>query len=174
MDDAGPGLAPELRVERVTLDAWRPYRDVRLAALIDSPRAFWTRYADAATRTDDDWRAYVTSGPATWLAWDGDLPAGTVGLWHTDDQPENEVHLIGMWVTSRARGSGAATALVDVTLTHARSEGWSRVVLDVTRENVRACRFYLRQGFARTGESGSMPWDPTCIEVRMALAIRDR
>ena len=37
-----------LVVERVHAASWRTYRDVRLAALIDSPRAFWATYAEAA------------------------------------------------------------------------------------------------------------------------------
>ncbi len=171
MAEPGPGLAPPLRVERVTPDAWRAYRDVRQAALIDSPRAFWTTWAESARRTDDDWRTFVESGPTVWLAWDGDRPVGTVGLWHHEDQPPDEVYLVGMWVSGAARGSGAAAALVSAAVGHARAEGRVRVALDVARENVRAARFYLRRGFVPTGETGTMPWDPTCVEERMVLDL---
>ena len=49
---SGPGTEPVsgLVVERVDAESWRSYRDVRLAALIDSPRAFWATYAEAAQR----------------------------------------------------------------------------------------------------------------------------
>jgi RimJ/RimL family protein N-acetyltransferase len=168
--EAGPGVVPPLRVERVTAATWRAYRDVRQAALIDSPRAFWTTWAESARRSDEEWRAFVETGPAVWLAWDGDRPVGTVGLWHADAQPADEAYLVGMWVAGVARGSGAAAALVAAALEHARGQGWGRVALDVARENVRAARFYLRQGFVPTGEIGTMPWDPTCVEERM---VRD-
>ncbi len=168
---AEPGPAPQLGIERVHDAAWRAYRDVRLAALIDSPRAFWTRYAEAAERSDDDWRGMVAGGPALWLAWDGDRPVGTVGLWHADDQPADEVYLVGMWVASTARGSGAARELVGAAVAEARSRGRRRVALDVARENVRARRFYLRNGFVPTGRTGTMPWDPTCVEERMVLDL---
>lgn len=168
---AGPGLAPDLRVVPAGRGAWRSYRDVRLAALIDSPRAFGTTYAEAACRTDAQWEALVATGPALWLAWDGDRPVGTVGLWHGDGQPADEVHLVGMWVAGAARGSGAAAALVDAALEHARGQGRRHVVLAVTRENVRARRFYLRLGFVVAGQSGTMPWDPTCVEERMVLDL---
>jgi ribosomal protein S18 acetylase RimI-like enzyme len=158
-------------VERVTSDTWRAYRDVRQAALIDSPRAFWTTWAESARRTDEDWRAFVESGPAVWLAWHGNRPVGTVGLWHGEDQPPDEVYLIGMWVAGAARGSGAAAALVATALEHARVEGRARVALDVARENVRAARFYLRQGFVPTGETGTLPWDATCVEERRVRAL---
>lgn len=168
---AEPGLAPWLRVERVGPQAWRAYRDVRLAALIDSPRAFWTRYAEAAGRTDADWQVLVAAGPTLWLAWDGDRPVGTVGLWQAEGQQDDEVHLVGMWVAAAARGSGVARDLVEAAVAHARSGGRRRVVLDVARENARACRFYRRCGFAPTGATGAMPWDPTCVEERMALDL---
>lgn len=171
MADAVPGLHPGLRVERVTEETWRDYRAVRQAALIDSPRAFWTTYADAARRSDDDWRAMAAAGPMIWLAWDGDRPVGTVGLWHAADQPEDEVHLIGMWVAGAARGSSIAHDLVRAAVAQARADGRRRVTLDVARENVRACRFYLRCGFVLTGETGTMPWDPTCVEERMVLDL---
>ncbi len=171
MAEAVPGLHPGIRVEPVTDATWRAYRDVRQAALIDSPRAFWTTYAQSAARTDDDWRALVATGPALWLAWDLDRPVGTVGLAHGDDQPDDEVYLVGMWVAGAARGSGAAAALVDAAIARARADGRRRVVLDVARENSRALRFYLRRGFALTGETGTMPWDPTCVEERMVLGL---
>ena len=170
-DDAVPGLAPSLRVERVTDATWTDYRAVRQAALIDSPRAFWTTYAQSAGRTDEDWRTMVATGPALWLAWDDDRPVGTVGLWHAEDQPADEAHLVGMWVTGGHRGSGAAEALVAALVEHARAEGTRRLTLDVARENVRACRFYLRQGFALNREQNVMPWDPTCVEVRMSRSL---
>ena len=71
-----------LVVERVTAASWRTYRDVRLAALIDSPRAFWATYAEAAERTDDEWRERCATAGPTWLALDDGRPVGTVGLWH--------------------------------------------------------------------------------------------
>lgn len=159
-----------VEVVRVTDDRWETYRDVRLAALIDSPRAFWTTYAEAATRSEDEWRRYpgiVTS----WLALDGDRPAGTVGLFHGDDQPTDEVFLIGMWVPTFARGTGVADLLVSTALDHARSAGYRRVVLEVADENGRAAAFYERLGFRATGASGAMPWDPSVTERELALDL---
>jgi RimJ/RimL family protein N-acetyltransferase len=155
----------------LTEDAWRVYRDVRLAALIDSPRAFWATYAEAATRTDEQWRERASSIGATWLAFDGERPVGTVGLWHADDQPEDEVYLVGMWVATVARGSDVATRLVEVALAHAAASGRRRVVLDVAHENQRAWAFYLRMGFRPTGQVETMPWDSTVTEEAMVLEL---
>jgi ribosomal protein S18 acetylase RimI-like enzyme len=158
------------RVVRLTPDLWRTYRDVRLAALIDTPRAFWATYAEEAQRPDEEWQTFVAHA-LVWLALDGDRPAGLVGIYHSDDQPEEEVHLVQMWVASSARGSGVADALVGAALDHARRHGWTRVRLEALRDNRRAWDFYLRLGFLPTGETTAMPWDPSAVEEAMVLEV---
>lgn len=160
-----------LVVDLVTAASWRTYRDVRLAALIDSPRAFWVQYADAAQRTDDEWRERCASVGPTWLAFDHGRPVGTVGLWHAPGRPPHEVVLVGMWVATVARGTDVATQLVGTALTHAAASGRRRVLLDVAHENVRARAFYTRLGFRPTGEVGAMPWDPSVTEETLALDL---
>jgi len=160
-----------VEVVRVTDDLWQVYRDVRLAALIDSPRAFWSTYAEVATRTDEQWREFVAAGPTTWFALEGRRPVGTVGLWHADEQAQDEVFLIGMWVPTVARGTGVAELLVATALEHARQAGYRRVVLDVADENARAAAFYERLGFRATGATGTMPWDPSVTERELALDL---
>jgi RimJ/RimL family protein N-acetyltransferase len=167
-DPSAPG---GIVVERVTAASWRTYRDVRLAALIDSPRAFWVQYADAARRTDDEWRARCASPDPIWLAHDDGRPVGTVGVWHAPDQPAAEVHLVGMWVASVARGTETATRLVGTALTYAAASGRRRVVLDVAHENARARAFYGRMGFRPTGQVGRMPWDRSVTEETLALDL---
>ena len=169
---AGAGRAP--RVTLVTPEAWRTYRDVRLAALIDSPRAFWVTYAEAARApTSSGASGWPSMGP-TWVAIEGGRPVGTVGLWHGDDQPSDEVHLVGMWVATVARGTDVAATLVGTALTHAAASGWRRVVLDVAHENRRAWAFYRRMGFRPTGRVERMPWDPSVTEEMMVLDLPGR
>ena len=160
-----------LVVDRVREASWRTYRDVRLAALIDSPRAFWATYAEASQRTDEEWRERCATAGPTWLAFDEGRPVGTVGLWHAEEQPADEVFLVGMWVATVARGTSAATTLVGTALAHAAASGWRRVLLDVAHENARARRFYTRMGFHPTGEVAAMPWDASVTEETLALDL---
>jgi RimJ/RimL family protein N-acetyltransferase len=166
-----PGSREGLVVERVTAASWRTYRDVRLASLIDSPRAFWMQYAEEAERTEEEWRARCAGPDPTWLAHDDGRPVGTVGLWHALDQPADEVHLVGMWVATVARGTDVATQLVVAALTHAAASGRRRVDLDVAHENARARGFYTRMGFRPTGRVDRMPWDPSVTEETLALDL---
>ena len=62
-------------------------------------------------------------------------------------------------VAPDAKGSGAATALVAA----AKARAPQGLVLEVNQGNPRAVRFYLREGFRRTGEgrnagSGLATW----------------
>jgi ribosomal protein S18 acetylase RimI-like enzyme len=168
---SGTAAADGIRIEAVTEALMPTYRDVRIAALIDSPRAFWTTYPQAASRSDDDWADWLADGPQAWLAFAGDSPVGTVGLWRGHDQAPDEVTLIGMWVATVARGSGVAERLVRTALGTAADAGLRRVVLEVAHENSRAWAFYSRMGFRPTGETGWMPWDTSVTEERMVLDL---
>ncbi|GAA4412641.1 hypothetical protein GCM10023168_34660 [Fodinibacter luteus] len=159
-----------IRVERVGAPSWRTYRDVRIAALIDSPRAFWSTYTEVAGRTEDEWRRFPEQVTA-WLALDGDRPVGTVGLWRADDQPADETTLIGMWVATVARGTDVAERLVRTALLAAADAGIRRVTLDVAHENTRAWAFYTRLGFRPTGVVEAMPWDASVTEESMVLDL---
>ena len=157
-------------VVRVGPTLWRTYRDVRLAALIDSPRAFDNTYAAAARRTDADWQAFV--GRATlWLALAGDRPLGTIGLYAAPELPPGATYLIGMWVASGARGAGVGDALVAAVVEHGRAHGLLRVILDVATHNAPAIGLYARHGFVRTGRDGVLASDPTVREQEMELLL---
>jgi ribosomal protein S18 acetylase RimI-like enzyme len=172
---------PGLVVRRAGPQDWRTYRDLRLAALLDSPRAFWTMYADAATFVEADWRSRLE-----WPIWIADAavspdpvrppaPVGLVGLWHAPETPgagtAGEILLVQMWVASWVRGRGAADALLAAAVETARADGWGRVVLEVAEENLRAAGCYRRAGFVATGRRAVMPWDPAVVEVEMALDL---
>ncbi|MGL4177667.1 MAG: GNAT family N-acetyltransferase [Dermatophilaceae bacterium] len=161
------------RVVRLTESLWSTCRDVRLAALIDSPRAFWSTYAESARLSEQEWRARASSEHPFWLAFDGERPLGAVGLYRPDGMPDDEVALIAMWVATVARGSGVAQALVRTALGQARSDGRRRVLLEVAHENRRAWAFYERCGFRATGRVGRMPWDPSVTEEEMVLDLAD-
>ena len=148
---------------------WKRLRQVRLAALLDTPTAFGVSYQTAADYTDEQWQVRASStGTAFWLAFEKDRPVGMIGAAVSDTQRFN---LIGMWVEPAARGSGVATQLVEIVKARATSQGFDRVFLDVSPDNARASNFYLKQGFAFMDE-----WEPLeshpHITVQTMLWIR--
>jgi ribosomal protein S18 acetylase RimI-like enzyme len=169
---------PDTRLRVVGVDEtnWQVYRELRLDALRGAPRAFWTTYAEAAGRTDDQWRQLVTQPherSRTWLAMRDDRAVGSVGSFRLPDQPEGECILVGMWVDPTARGLGVGELLVRTVLEAAAQRGLDRVVLEVAHENAPAVALYERLGFVRTGRTGAMPHDASITEFEMERRLRD-
>jgi RimJ/RimL family protein N-acetyltransferase len=139
---------------------WAALKAVRLAALLDAPTAFGVSHQTAAAYSEAQWRERAAGalGPEFWLAQKHDensVDGEPVGMIGGGVDRHGHYNLIGMWVESRHRGSGAAQALVDAVKARALALGHRRIVLDVAPQNERAARFYLRQGFVFIDE-----WEP--------------
>ncbi|KAB0495778.1 GNAT family N-acetyltransferase [Pseudomonas vancouverensis] len=132
---------------------WMLLKLIRLAALLDAPTAFGVTYQTAADYSDEQWQTRAAStGTQFWLAFEGDRAVGMIGAAVSN---ANRYNLIGMWVEPAARGSSAATQLVEAVKARAMEKGFDRVFLDVSPDNARASNFYLKQGFVYLEE-----WEP--------------
>jgi ribosomal protein S18 acetylase RimI-like enzyme len=142
-----------MRIRATETKDWMLLKQVRLAALLDTPTAFALSYQTAAADSDEQWKERASSaGAEFWLAFEQDRPVAMVGAGVSSAQRFN---LIGMWVEPAARGSGVATQLVDAVKSRATNKGFDRVYLEVSTDNARASDFYLRQGFVFLEE-----WEP--------------
>ena len=163
----------ELTVCRVEPAHWQLHRAVRLAMLLDTPRAYGSTFAREIAFDDGVWHERIRDG-AAWLALRGELPVGSVTMWQVPGRPEDEATLAAMWVASHARGTGVADALVQALLDHASGLGLRRVTLDVADDNGRAAAFYARLGFVETGVRGELPHVPGAGEFEMELLLDGR
>lgn len=157
-------------VVAVTEDNWRTYRDVRLAALLDSPRAFANTYAVSAAYSDASWLARLTT-MSLWLAMVDDRPVGTVAISHDAEQPDDEIYLIGMWVSASVRGRGVGDLLISTAVRAAAQQGFASVHLDVGEENAAAQRLYERHGFTPTGTTWDNPLYGGIREIGYAVRV---
>lgn len=64
-------------------------------------------------------------------------------------------HIIDILLLPTERGHGIGTAIIDALEADARQEGVGALTLSVLATNVAAHRFYLRQGFAESGQTGA-------------------
>jgi len=146
-----------MRVRRVEPDEWEALRDLRLAALADSPDAFGATLEEELIFDEARWRGWATGDGwagtvATFVADDGDGFVGMATGFRPDDEPR-VVHLFAMWVRPEHRREGIGRALVDAVVEWAIDRpSVDRVVLRVTETNGGAARFYARCGFASTGD----------------------
>ena len=138
----------DAEIRRARPGDWEVLRDVRLAALADTPYAFMATLAQEQEYGESRWRERIAKS-TFFLAWDGARPVGIVGTFTQDD---GDWHVISMWVAPPARGTGVAGQLIDTVAGHARARGAATLTLWVTDGNDRAHAFYQRLGFHSTGK----------------------
>lgn len=145
----------EIKIVRLTVgDEWR-LREIRLRALADSPDAFATTFVEASTQPFKEWQ-HQLERLATFIAVAGGRDIGIARGGRHDAQADAAV-LMSMWVAPETRRQGIAVALVDSVITWARTEGFGRLVLEVTETNAPAIELYANTGFVTTGTLGALP-----------------
>jgi ribosomal protein S18 acetylase RimI-like enzyme len=156
-----------LRVLEV--DDWRQWRELRLEALGEAPRAFGSKLADwqGPGDTEQRWRDRLSSVPLNIIADLEQKLAGMVSA--TSPESDGAIALISMWVAPFARGRGVGDALVTAVIEWAKEQGQSRVALDVMETNRHAANLYLRHGFVDVGLADVPEGAP--IERRMVLDL---
>jgi GNAT superfamily N-acetyltransferase len=162
-------------VRRVRRDEWMVLREVRLAALADSPGAFGSSHAAEVDRADDFWieraeRSSTRPDMAAFLARLDDRVIGIVSAFRIEGAPTS-VELVSMWTAPHARRSGAGRLLVGALIDWAVAGGAGDIDLWVMRGNTAALHFYASLGFAETAEYEPLPSDPCKDEVRMRLEL---
>lgn len=148
----------DMDIRLTTLEDWPLLKQLRLAALLDSPSTFGVSYEAATRYTDAQWQQRATStGTAFWLAMHEGKAVGMIGAAVSD---AGRFNLIGMWVEPAARGNGIAGRLIEAVKALALTHGFDRVFLDVSPENASASRLYLKQGFVFLDEWGALESHP--------------
>lgn len=170
---APPGNHPAgMRIYTVQRRDWREYREIRLAALKDTPSAFASTWQEEASLAPPQWmeRAQRSQDGKTltivvavddagrWVGLVGGYRPGGRGV---------DAELISMWVAPDCRGSGIGIALLRGVLVWAEAHGASTIGLWVNKANRAAISLYDKAGFRRTGETDKLPSDPTQREIRM-------
>ncbi|TQJ37055.1 GNAT family N-acetyltransferase [Streptomyces sp. SLBN-115] len=139
----------------LTVDDWREWRELRLAALAEAPHAFGSTLADWQGDNDREerWRARLAiPGSCNVLALLDGEPAGMAsGL---PGPEEGAVELISLWVCKAARGQGLGDHLVQAIVQWAGRGGAELVRLAVSSTNAHAIALYRRHDFEDTGRFG--------------------
>ena len=179
-DTTGAGGAiPGVVVRRVVEDDWAALRAVRLEMLADTPLAYLETVAVAEERSEGEWRfrAHRGSAGSTDLAVaaePADQPGRWVGYLACFVDAPGQGHVVSVYVAPTHRGTGLATALLDVVRRWAEDDaGLDRLHLFVHENNERAAAFYRRYGFSTTGHTEPYELDPSTREVEMALLLRE-
>jgi GNAT superfamily N-acetyltransferase len=157
-----------VQIDRLQADEWQTLRDVRLAALADSPGAFWSQLADEARFAREEWTSFLRAG-AWFVARDDTGAVGLAAGLPGPDGPEPE--LIAMWVAPAARGRGIGTLLTRAVLDWAIDASAPALSLWVADGNDVARTLYQQFDFVLTGEWAPMPHDAATGEQRMRRVL---
>jgi len=161
MRHAGPVL-----IRHVDEDDWPTVRDVRLRALRESPDAFGSSLPREERFAESHWRMRLRTS-TTWVALDDSgEPRGLVTLIQEPGSPEDDRHVVSLWVAPEVRRQGIGWSLLDAAVRGGAAQGAATVSLWVVDDNASAVDLYVRAGFTRTGERQVLPRDPDRTEER--------
>lgn len=125
---------------------WQIYRDVRLAALADSPNAFAASAAQERQFDDAFWRRRLTRSRRM-IAQRGDDVVGVVSIGHSRSEDPRSCELFGLWVRPDLRGQGVAWQLVQAGVDQAGNDSFEFVYYWVGTDNGRGVAFASSFGF---------------------------
>lgn len=155
-------------IRRLDTCSWGIYREVRLAALAESPGAFGATLEETSRRTEAEWQACLLDR-VSFVAFDGARPVGLVsGI--AGPEP-GLAELISMWVAPAYRRRAVGERLVREVMAWARADGYRRLTLTVVDDNDGALAFYRGLGFTPTGATFPYPNDAARYEIELTLPI---
>lgn len=167
-----PGTA-SVDIRRIAEGDGPLLREVRLAAIADSPGAFTTNLEAARARPVEAWSrvAEAHSGAddqATWFAEVDEATAGMVSAFRTDD---GAVTLTSLWSAPGFRRIGVADALVAAVRAWAVAVGAGEVRQWLVERNAHARAFHEALGFVPTGAERPYEPAPEIREVELRLVL---
>jgi ribosomal protein S18 acetylase RimI-like enzyme len=157
-------------IELLGPDKWFWLRDVRLAALQDSPHAFLSSYERENDYGEDQWRAEFSRGEWYTSILDG-RPVSLLGATREPDMPADERYVEYLWVSPVSRRSGIARSMLTSVIDRLQSSGVRTVYLWVLDGNEIAVQLYEKIGFVSTNHRQDLPGHPARGEERMRLDL---
>jgi ribosomal protein S18 acetylase RimI-like enzyme len=150
------------------------YRELRLAALSDSPEAFGSTLERESREPLAWFRGRLGKG-SVFGAWRLSELVGTAGFVRREGEKEQHKGLLwGMYVRPDARNAGVGRQLIEAVIDHARRHV-ELIQLSVISDNQRARRLYAGLGFVEYGvEKNSLKQRGHYYdEILMALDLMD-
>lgn len=157
-------------------DDWETYRELRLAALRESPEAFGSTLVAEQPRVPEQWRdrlaaAQVSDGALALVALAGKCAVGLV--WAKADTTDAEViNVFQMWVAPEHRNHGIGKALLGQIIDWAKSNNAKALQLGAVCGDTPAIRLYSSVGFLPTGSTEPLREGSSLISQSMRLDLR--
>lgn len=165
-----PRSGPMPDVRSLDPEEWLTLRDIRLAALRESPDLFLSTYEKERHYDEEKWRAEFTRGCWNVCFLSGE-PAGLVGVTPDPDSPDDRRYLEYLWVAPDSRRLGVARHMLKIVLDRLRVAGIQTALIWVLDGNDVAIRLYERVGFTRTHHREPLVARPGRSEERLQMDL---
>ena len=164
-----------VRIEQIASGNLATFKEVRLAALQESPSAFGSTYAREQAFTDAEWKSRLERWNGVrgigFVASEDGVACGIAGAL-VDQTDATHALLVSMWTAPTQRRKGIGRLLVEEVVRWAVKRGVVVLQLMVTSKNESAMRFYEELGFVRTERVEPYANDPSMVEYEMARRLR--
>ena len=143
-------MASTLELDLLTPLDWRMLRAARLYALLDSPDAFTSSYADESAWSQLDWHRSLNA--ATWIV--AREAQNVIGLAKIVSEPALPAsrYVESAWVAPTHRRRGVLRTLLEGLAEISRRMGVTELMLWVLEDNYAADNAYRALGFEPTGD----------------------
>jgi ribosomal protein S18 acetylase RimI-like enzyme len=149
---------------------WQLLREIRLAALYDSPDAFLATYEEESKFDGGRWLSEFDRG--SWLVGhENGRPVSLLGCTRLERPATPEFYLEFLWVSPECRQRGIAYRMIQHAVERLRAAGVARAFLWVLDGNDAAVRLYRRAGFVSSNRKEPLLARPGRSEERMQLDL---
>ena len=150
------------------------FKQVRLRALQEAPKAFGSTYARESQLSDQEWISrsvrWGSGRSAAFLAMENGTACG-IAASLLDEKDATKAQLLSMWTAPERRNLGIGRLLVNEIMAWAGQRGVRTLRLMVVSNNQSAIVFYERLGFTRTGRTEPYPNDSVLLEYEMSRPL---
>lgn len=159
-----------LKVSELRPDEWQRLRDLRLAALAESPENLSGNLEEEKAFTEVQWREGFKKLTYLVASIDG-VDVGMINVENLKGDFGATCWLGGLWLNPKYRGQGVARALFDYMDSVAKEKDWLVQGLGVMENNANAIVAFEKFGFVQKGEPQESRGKPGYFYYRMIKAL---
>lgn len=163
-------VSPSVVVCELTPDEWPRLRDLRLAALAESPENLSGNLDEEKNFTEEQWREGFKKLTCLVASIDG-VDVGMINVENLKGDFGATCWLGGLWLNPKYRGQGVARALFDYMDSVAKEKDWLVQGLGVMETNSKAIAAFEKFGFVQMGEPQESRGKPGYFYYRMIKAL---
>lgn len=136
----------DIKLNLATESDYLRVKQLRLAALKDSPNSFGAKYKVLKDRPDNYWQQVLKVSSWCLVSADG-VDIGLLAVDRADKDRNSDCWVSGWWISQSHRGQGISKLMAQWVYELCRKNGWEKIGLGVWPDNKAAIAVYLKLGF---------------------------